>query len=79
MIARSDKPSRLKVAAFNCSLKTSRGPETSSTDVLLGQLLDEMAHLGASGNIVRAVDHNIKPGVKSDEGLGDVSPRPFAC
>src|SRR5205809_587570 len=64
----------LKVLAFNCSLKASNGKETSSTDVLLGQLLDALAEHGATGEIVRAVDYDIKPGVESDEGNGDAWP-----
>jgi multimeric flavodoxin WrbA len=63
--------SDLKVLAFNCSLKSARGKEKSSTDVLLGQLLDALEKEGAEGEIVRAVDHDIKPGVQSDEGKGD--------
>jgi multimeric flavodoxin WrbA len=65
---------KLKVLAFNCSLKTARGREHSSTDALLNQLLDELGKLGAKGDIVRAVDFDIKPGVTSDEGAGDAWP-----
>jgi multimeric flavodoxin WrbA len=61
----------LKVLAFNCSLKSASGTEKSTTDVLLRQLLDELGKHGATGAVVRAVDHNIKPGVTSDEGEGD--------
>src|SRR6202044_3050766 len=61
-------PRALKVLAFNCSLKSANGRETSSTDVLLKQLLKALARHGAQGEIIRAVDHNIKPGVKADEG-----------
>ena len=61
----------LKVVAFNCSLKPAGGKEKSSTDALLRQLLDELETHGAKGSVVRAVDHNIKPGVRSDEGEGD--------
>src|ERR1043165_1802830 len=61
----------LKVLAFNCTLKSAHGDEQSSTEVLLGQLMDELKRHGAAGDVVRAVDHNIKPGVKSDEGEGD--------
>jgi multimeric flavodoxin WrbA len=61
----------LKVLAFNCTLKSVQGKEKSSTEVLLQQLLDELEQHGARGAIVRAVDHNIKPGVTSDEGEGD--------
>lgn len=61
----------LKVIAFNCTLKSAREKEKSSTQVLLEQLMDALKEHGANGGIVRAVDHNIKPGVKSDEGKGD--------
>ena len=61
----------LKVLAFNCTLKSPSGKEKSSTQVLLEQLMDALEKHGAKGDIVRAVDHNIKPGVQSDEGEGD--------
>jgi len=61
----------LKVFGFNCSLKSSKDSESSSTDVLMQQLFDALAANGAKGEFVRAVDFNIKPGVKSDEGDGD--------
>jgi multimeric flavodoxin WrbA len=64
-------PDDLKVLAFNCTLKNARDKEQSSTEVLIGQLMDELKEHGAKGDIVRAVDHNIKPGVQSDEGEGD--------
>jgi multimeric flavodoxin WrbA len=64
----------LNVLAFNCSLKSAGGREASSTDVLLKQLLDALAQHGAKGEIIRAVDHDIKAGVKSDEGEGDAWP-----
>ncbi len=70
-MATPEKQQPLKVLAFNCSLKSLRGKEKSSTDALLGQMMDELAKYGAKGSIVRAVDHNIKPGVTSDEGKGD--------
>jgi multimeric flavodoxin WrbA len=39
------------------------------------QLLDALAlHDVAPANVVRAVDHDIKPGVTSDEGAGDAWP-----
>src|SRR3954447_803626 len=64
----------LKVLAFNCSLKSAAGKEESSTEVLLRQLMDELEKHGAQGASVRAVDHDIKPGVTSDEGKGDAWP-----
>ena len=59
----------LKVLAFNCTLTPS--PKPSSTEKLLRQLLDAFEEYDAKGEIVRAVDFNIKPGVTSDEGEGD--------
>src|SRR5665647_3189183 len=61
----------LKVFGLNCSLKSSKAKESSSTDVLLRQVFDALAEHGAAGEFVRAADYNIKPGVKSDEGEGD--------
>jgi multimeric flavodoxin WrbA len=62
----------LKALAFNCTLKPS--PTPSSTEKLLRELLDALSEHAVSGEIVRAVDHNIKPGVSSDEGDGDAWP-----
>lgn len=64
-------PLPLKVLAFNCTLKSASSKEKSSTQVLLEQLMDALKEHGARGDIVRAVAHNIKPGVQSDEGEGD--------
>lgn len=68
-------PSNLKAFAFNCSLKPSSSEESSSTDVLLEQLLAALGEHGVTGDIVRAADFNIKPGVTSDEGAGDDWPQ----
>jgi multimeric flavodoxin WrbA len=62
---------KLKVLAFNCSLKSAIAREKSSTEVLLKQFLGALEKHGATGEIVRAADHNIKPGVTSDEGEDD--------
>jgi multimeric flavodoxin WrbA len=70
-MAKETKQLPLKVLAFNCSLKSAKGKEKSSTDALLTHLMDELEKHGAKGAVIRAVDHNIKPGVKSDEGEGD--------
>jgi multimeric flavodoxin WrbA len=64
----------LNVLAFNCSLKSTRDGESSSTDVLLKQVLTALSEHGANGEIVRAADFDIKPGVTSDEGDGDAWP-----
>jgi multimeric flavodoxin WrbA len=65
----------LKAFGFNCSLKSARGREKSSTDVLMQQFFDALEDNGATGDFVRAVDFNIKPGVLSDEGKGDDWPK----
>jgi multimeric flavodoxin WrbA len=65
----------LKAFAFNCSLKASSNTEPSSTDRLLGEIADELKGSGATMTVVRAVDHDIKPGVSSDEGEGDAWPK----
>lgn len=62
----------LKAIAFNCTLKA--GKETSSTELLLGQILEAMKPHDVEGEIVRLVDHDVKPGVTSDEGKGDAWP-----
>lgn len=62
----------LTALALNCTLK--RGPERSSTDKLLGEVLEALAEHGVSGEVVRVVDHDVKPGVTSDEGDGDAWP-----
>lgn len=58
--------------ALNCTLKTSGAP--SSTDKILSEVLAELATHGISGDVVRVVDLDIKPGVTSDEGDGDAWP-----
>jgi len=71
----SAKRRKLKVLAFNCSLKSAHADEKSSTEALLNQLMQELKKLGADGDVVRAVDFEIKPGVTSDEGGNDAWPQ----
>lgn len=69
-----DRP--LRALALTCSLKPS--PAESSTDLLTRQLLDELATHGVQGELVRAADHDIRPGVAHHitsilyQSLGDV-------
>src|SRR5688500_1606163 len=64
----------LKAIAINCSLKRSGG-EDSSTDKMIRLLADELAkHQVQLSETIRIVDHNILPGVNSDEGEGDAWP-----
>ncbi len=66
---------KLKALALNCTLKSARGREKSSTDVLLKQILDALENHNVHGEIVRVVDYNIKPGVSANEGRGDDWPK----
>jgi multimeric flavodoxin WrbA len=62
----------LRATAFNCTLKPSNEP--SSTELLLGQIMAAMKRHDVESQLVRIVDHDIKPGVTSDEGPGDAWP-----
>lgn len=62
----------LTALALNCTLKPS--PEDSSTDKLAREVLDALAGHGVSGEVVRVVDHDIRPGVETDMGDGDAWP-----
>jgi multimeric flavodoxin WrbA len=63
----------LRAFAVNCSLKS--GDEPSSTDVLVGEVLDELRANGVeTDGPVRLAGLDIKPGVSSDEGPGDAWP-----
>lgn len=64
----------LKAVALNCSLKSSTAGATSSTETLLGQVLDAFRRHEVRGEIIRVADHDIRPGVTSDEGPGDAWP-----
>ena len=64
----------LTAIALNCSLKSKEG-EPSSTDKMIGLLAGELAKQGVTlGDTIRIADHDIKPGVTSDEGEGDAWP-----
>ncbi len=63
----------LRAIALNCTLKP--GDATSSTELLLSQVLDELRALDVeTAPIVRVAELDIKPGVTSDEGAGDEWP-----
>ncbi len=61
--------------AINCSLKASSDKEKSSTDKIIADLLSALKPYGVKGEVVRALDHDIKPGVLSDMGKGDDWPK----
>ena len=58
--------------AISCTLKPS--PAESSTDLLGSQILSALAEHGVTGELVRAVDHVISPGVEADMGGDDQWP-----
>jgi multimeric flavodoxin WrbA len=64
----------LKALAFNCTLKSAKDGETSSTDALLSQLVDQLGSFDIDTEVVRAVDHDIRPGTDHDMGHGDAWP-----
>lgn len=64
----------LKVLALNGTLKTSSSTETSSTAMLLDLIAEEFKSFDAVTETVWLADHDIKPGVTSDEGEGDAWP-----
>lgn len=57
---------------LNCTLKPS--PAESSSEVLAQQVLDALGNHDVTGEIVRVVDLDVKPGVEADMGDGDEWP-----
>jgi multimeric flavodoxin WrbA len=62
----------LTALAISCTLKPS--PAESSSDLLATQVLDALAGHGVTGELVRAADHVISPGVEADMGGSDEGP-----
>jgi len=62
----------MRAIVLNCTLK--RSPEPSSTEALARVVMDQLERDGVEVEIVRLVDLDVKPGVKSDEGEGDAWP-----
>jgi multimeric flavodoxin WrbA len=62
----------LRVLALTCTLKPS--PAKSSSDLIARQLLDLFAERDVTGEVVRVVDHDVRPGVEADMGDGDAWP-----
>lgn len=64
----------IKVQPINCTLKRSRG-ESSSTDQMIGLITAALKAKGAEiAPTIRIADHDVRPGVTSDEGDGDAWP-----
>lgn len=65
----------LSAIALNCTLKRS-GSTPSSTDKMIGLIEGELRKRGVdTRQTIRIADHDIKPGVTSDEGEGDDWPQ----
>ncbi|MEY2451809.1 MAG: hypothetical protein QOD92_1383 [Acidimicrobiaceae bacterium] len=65
----------ISAVLLNCSLKPSSANDTSSTDRLLGELATQLrTHDVSIDGPIRLADHDVKPGVSSDEGDGDEWP-----
>lgn len=62
----------LRALVLVCSLKPSPAP--SSSELLGRQVLTALEEEGATGELVRVVDHDVKFGVSTDEGDGDAWP-----
>lgn len=63
----------LKAVALNATLKSSSS-EPSSTDRMLALIGEAMRKQDVETETIRLADHNILPGVTSDEGPGDAWP-----
>ena len=59
----------LKALALVCTLTPS--PDESSSDVLARQVLAALEEHDVIGDLVRIVDHDVRPGVQLDMGEGD--------
>jgi multimeric flavodoxin WrbA len=62
----------LSALALVCTLSPS--PAESSSDLMARQVLEALATHGVTGDVVRVVDHDIRPGVELDMGDGDEWP-----
>jgi multimeric flavodoxin WrbA len=62
----------LRALALNCTLK--RSPESTSCELMLTQLAEELDGHDVDTEILRVVDFDVKPGVRADEGDGDAWP-----
>ena len=65
--------STLTALALTCTLKPS--PEPSSSDLIATQVLNELRGHGVTGDLVRVVDFDVRPGVQADMGNGDQWPQ----
>ncbi|EMY32443.1 hypothetical protein D477_020083 [Arthrobacter crystallopoietes BAB-32] len=62
----------LKALALVCTLTPS--PKPSSSELLARQVVQQLSSHGVECDLLRVVDHDIKPGVQTDMGDGDAWP-----
>lgn len=62
----------MKALVLNCTLKPS--PEPSNTEALARVVMEALGKKDVETELVRVVDHDVRPGVSSDEGEGDEWP-----
>ena len=62
----------MRATILNCTLKPS--PATSNTEALASVVADALKTHDVEVELVRVADHDVKPGVSSDEGDGDEWP-----
>ena len=62
----------MRALALNCTLK--RSPADSNTAALAEVVLAALRERGVETEMVRVVDHDVLPGVRTDEGPGDAWP-----
>ena len=62
----------MRAVALNCTLTAS--PGISNTEALTRVVLGRLEQDGVATDMIRVVDHDVRPGVSSDEGDGDQWP-----
>jgi multimeric flavodoxin WrbA len=62
----------MRATILNCTLKAS--PEPSNTEALARVVIEALERDGVDVELVRVLDHDVRPGVTSDEGGGDEWP-----
>ena len=62
----------MRATILNCTLKPS--PGTSNTEALASVVADALAEHDVETEMVRVVDHDVKPGIETDMGDGDEWP-----
>ena len=62
----------MRATVLNCTLKPS--PEESNTESLARVVIQALERSGVEVDLVRVVDHDVRPGVESDMGDGDAWP-----